>query len=971
MARHLNYNPGRDTIEYLDAITHGENRLYILDQLLISLRAEIGRPNHQHHLLIGPRGAGKTHLLRLLTAGRIPQEAGLAKAYLPLVMPEETSLRTPGDLLLKFVERLDKVLSDSSLTPSTEKRKARGICSTALTTAKAIRNPLERLNIMAEALDAAASALGKVLLPITENMDQIFYLGAQRSRQSTLDEQWALRRYLQETPHLFLIGAAPSIFGTVGDPDKPFYDFFRTHELQELTNDEVLEIIRLRFQQEIQNPGNDKLRSERVHCLLENFHQKAPHLRGLLAITGGLPRFTHLIYEVIVETDVDQVLDTLNHFLDDLTPYFQTRLDPRIFPQAEMDLLHTLALARGPRQPSELAEELYGVGTNEISELLSRLQERGLVKRAGRPGGKTVTWDLTEPVYRVWTQFRDHPEGQDLYHFLGEFVALLFNLDDIEKERKYLSDKLTKLGDQDSERKIINSRKRLLDEAYNSLSFDDIKNGSSKSNNNNIKDILIAEKLSSEFINKLNNEGNIGNIETSLQYLNKLHLLNNQFNRSIKIRMDYINGLASSIFYVGKEEYSEKGIEILNELRTLSKKYPTDSFTKKALANGFFNTINFYLKINSIDQSLILLEELRLLKNKNLKNKLIRHTFSKSLFNISNSTIKINDIENTLILLNELRLLVNKFPKDINLIHVFTSILVNAIHALRDKNDINKDLDLLNELRFFNKNNPTDKHIRNNFAYGLVNSIGSSRETEVIEKNMLILDELRKLNEENNNEPIIRRMLARGLFNMLNTARKYGDNNLSIILLNELRSLSTLFDKDAYISNSLSGALVNNIYHSGETDNFSQSMVFLDELRLVYKKFKRSDSIRKDFARGLNNIIIDSIKINNKKQIRKLLEELFHLLNENLNKDIEEIAKRSIFVYFFSLVSHIKAKDILSIKEDMSWIKIHIPNQIAEILQPMILAIDTLEKGEEQALAREPEEMRRVVRILLEQVEKE
>ena len=256
MARHLHYNPGRDSIEYLEAITCGENRLYILDQLLISLRAEIGRPNHQHHLLIGPRGAGKTHLLRLLTAGRIPLEPALAAAYLPVVMPEETPLRSPGDLFLKFVERLADLLREPPPDiPPDAARTARGLCMTALTTAKGIREPLERLEVMAGALDAVAIALGRIILPIAENMDQTFYLGAQRSRKGPLDEQWALRRHLQETPHIFLIAAAPSIFGAVGDPGKPFYDFFRTHELRELSNDEVLEIIRLRLEQEAATHG--------------------------------------------------------------------------------------------------------------------------------------------------------------------------------------------------------------------------------------------------------------------------------------------------------------------------------------------------------------------------------------------------------------------------------------------------------------------------------------------------------------------------------------------------------------------------------------------------------------------------------------------------------------------------------------------------------------------------------------------
>ncbi|MDR3555612.1 MAG: hypothetical protein P4L55_12720 [Syntrophobacteraceae bacterium] len=455
------------SVLYLEAITCGENRLQILDQLVIALRAEIGRPNHQHHLLIGPRGSGKTHLLRLLTAGRISTEKVLAEAYFPLVMPEETPVRSPADLFLKFVEKLADLLKEPPANMAPEAaRKARSLCVSGLMEAKGVRDAKDRLDLMAHILKGAAEALGRTLLPVAENMDQTLYLGAQRSRKGSMDEHWALRRHLSSTPHLLLIGAAPSMFAAVGDPGKPFYDFFRTHELRELSNNEVFEIIRLRLEYEAANPYSDAPRAGRVESLNKRLRQEESRLRGLLAITGGLPRFTHLVYEVIVDTDVQKVMDALNSFLDEMTPYFQQRLDPRFIPQPEIDLLHTLALARGPQQPTELADQLYGVQTNEVSELLGRLEERGLVKRAGRPGGRAVTWDLTEPLYRVWTQFRDNIANQEQYYLLAEFVALLFSRDEIEKERDWLSMEISCLADDSCGREGLHARKQLLDRAY-------------------------------------------------------------------------------------------------------------------------------------------------------------------------------------------------------------------------------------------------------------------------------------------------------------------------------------------------------------------------------------------------------------------------------------------------------------------------------------------------------------------------
>ena len=733
MARHLNYNPGRDSIEYLEAITCGENRLYILDQLLISLRAEIGRPNHQHHLLIGPRGAGKTHLLRLLSAGRIPLEPALAAAYLPVVMPEETPLRSPGDLFLKFVERLAELLDEPPCgIPLDAARAARGICMTALTTAKGIRAPLERLEVTAAALEAVAKTLERIILPIAENMDQSFYLGAQRSRTGPLDEQWALRRHLQETPHIFLIAAAPSLFGAVGDPDKPFYDFFRTHELRELSNDEVLEIIHLRLKQEAAAPNDDGMHMERVHCILDHFDEKSPQLRGLLAITGGLPRFTHLTYEVIVETNVDKILDTLNGFLDDLTPYFQQRLDPRFIPQAEIDLLHTLALARGPQQPTELAEELYGVQTNEISELLGRLQERGLVKRAGRPGGQAVTWDLAEPLYRVWTQFRDNPDGQDMYRLLGKFVALLFNRDEIAREREALAAKISVLPDGHDERKRFQSRKRLVDSAYESC----------------------------------------------------------------------------GVF--GALEMVSGDIAVAND-------------AGKAGANA---------------QSLALLEALR------------------------------------------------------------------------------------------------------------------------------------QLCLARPDEAPLRVQLAKGLFNAFNDAGEAGDSAQSLALLEELRQLCLAHPDEAPLRERLAKGLFNAIYDAGKAGDSAQSRALLEELRQLCLARPDEAPLRERLSKGLFNAIHDAGEAGDSAQGRALLEEMLELLARHQDESMEEIAQRAILNYGASLLYRMKNGDAAIAEEGMGWLETRLPHGMAELLRPMMLAKDVLAKGEEQALAREPEEVRRVVRMVLDNLKK-
>ena len=55
-------------------------------------------------------------------------------------------------------------------------------------------------------------------------------------------------------------------------------------------------------------------------------------------------------------------------------------------------------------------------------------------------------------------------------------------------------------------------------------------------------------------------------------------------------------------------------------------------------------------------------------------------------------------------------------------------------------------------------------------------------------------------------------------------------------------------------------------------------------------------------------------------------------------------------------------------RKGMRWLEARIPTHLSDFMRPMTLAMDVLEKGEEKALAREPEEVKRVVRMVIEKL---
>lgn len=421
IAAWMHYNPQRADPAVLDGITGGASRLALLDELMGTLRAEIGRKNHQHQLLVGPRGAGKTHLLRVL-AYRWRQHPALEAAWWPVVLPEEVAIRGPADLLGVVLEKLLKDLPTHV--------EARAPLLEARVALKGLPRGGDALEVADDALKKAAAVLGRSLVVVVENLDGVLYVGPGGSRSKAGDEQWALRKRLQSAAHILVIGAAPTHFGAASDAGAAFHGFFREHRVEGLPTAEVLSILEHRLEREA---GGDSERAGRAKELLRRMPERRGSLAGILRLTGGLPRFVHLIVDLLLDSEDGEVGDLMDRLLDEQTPLFQSRLDPRLVAPQELEALAELARADGPLRPAELARRVSISGA-EASVLLERLRERGLTRRAGRSGNAT-TWDVGEPLYRVWMAFREGGEPRSRMEALAGVVAALWDQEELEEKR--------------------------------------------------------------------------------------------------------------------------------------------------------------------------------------------------------------------------------------------------------------------------------------------------------------------------------------------------------------------------------------------------------------------------------------------------------------------------------------------------------------------------------------------------------
>ena len=435
----LFYSPSQCDPEKLFALDVGESRARVRETLLQAVVDDLGEVSHQHHLIIGPRGFGKTHLLTLL-AETLRTDRRTRNKVLPIQLAEEEVAAHPADLLIRIVERFISQLEGDRGDLGKRASRALSQARDRLERLMGKGDDAEALTLAHEVLEEISRTTRRLLVPIVENLDAILFTGAGGSKKA-LEPQWALRDLLQTSKGILLIAAAPAEFGEATEAAAPFYGFFRRHNLDELSPDEMIELFRKRLEVELAADCADSERRRRLLALRADFDARIPQLRGLLTLTGGLPRFGHLIFDILAETDVRSSFEMLRGFLDKQTPYFQTRLDPRLTPRGEAEVLDTIAMSPGPMRTGEIAAALRGVPPNQVASLLKRLMERGLVRKKRGRKRTDVRYDVSEPLFRVWRRFRTGRSEQRSIMLLAEIVAAMFSPDDLLDERKVLAER--------------------------------------------------------------------------------------------------------------------------------------------------------------------------------------------------------------------------------------------------------------------------------------------------------------------------------------------------------------------------------------------------------------------------------------------------------------------------------------------------------------------------------------------------
>ncbi|MFF3027376.1 tetratricopeptide repeat protein [Microbacterium sp. NPDC057944] len=378
------YTPSLLPGETLEALFVARERP--LGLIMDRVREAAASDVRNHSLLVGPRGAGKTHLLSLVahrTHGLIEAGARLQVSWLP---EDPWTIVSYGSLLRAILDHAGR-----HTDPGLKDREYEALL----------------VDLVREA---------GPLVVIVENLDQVLL-------QITPTGQSQLRHLLQTSEHLLVVASTTRLDRALTSSSEPFYNFFTTTHLEPFTVEEA----RLMLQTIARERGDDELATR-----LDSDEATA-RLRTIAHLAGGQPRLWSALADALTASGARGLIDTLLTRFDDLTPYYQEQLG-RLSGHQRLAVA-ALASADHPVHVAELSKSV-GIEKRSMAKTLGELRDLGWVRPTTSPFVKLVDarrtyYELAEPLARLSFQIKE-TRGEPL-RLVVDFLTAWFDPNDADR----------------------------------------------------------------------------------------------------------------------------------------------------------------------------------------------------------------------------------------------------------------------------------------------------------------------------------------------------------------------------------------------------------------------------------------------------------------------------------------------------------------------------------------------------------
>jgi tetratricopeptide (TPR) repeat protein len=363
----------------------------------------------KHHLMVAPRGFGKTSLLRRIAIA-VRADAELRARYIPLSFREEQHNVISLDVFWRNCLQ--------SLLEAREDEEAPAAELESIDQAWEQHSPRHALpreeqdgEPAWQEFNSRCTALGRRPLLLVDNLDSLL---------AGLDanHQWSLRRILQATDGPVLVAASSRYPDSTHDPAAAFYDFFRIQTLDRLDNAEVLHCLKSLAQH----------RGEPGKPVLDLLQRDPGRIAALNTLAGGNPRTLSVLYGVLESHMSADVLSQLSAMLDTFTSWYQARTDE--LPIQTRAVFDALALNWDPMTASALSEAT-GLTIQITSSQISRLEKLGFAEAVAlsRRGKGRSGYQVVERFFNIWYLMRNGPRrAKQSIKFLTVFLQSCFSV---------------------------------------------------------------------------------------------------------------------------------------------------------------------------------------------------------------------------------------------------------------------------------------------------------------------------------------------------------------------------------------------------------------------------------------------------------------------------------------------------------------------------------------------------------------
>ena len=378
---HSTFTPSESDGETLEFLFVAREPL--AGSVLEGIRESATSGNKHQRLLIGPRGIGKTHFVSLV-CHRVGSDHSLSERVWVAWLREDLYIAGYADFQLEILRRLAEEYKDQVLERAIE-----GVLD--------LIDPDAREAVLEKHL---ADFIGeKTLLLIMENLDDILVSlkdGGQKK----------LRAFIENHQSVTILATSTSLIDAVSQRKKTFFGFFRVNDLSPLNLNEAVELLtRL-----AERKGDTEL----VEAL--NSPMGYARIRAVHYLAGGNPRIYALFFDFLETDSLDDLERPFMKLIDDLTPYYQSRMD-RLAP-LQRRILDTLRRFSGAATVKKIARQAMNT-SQSISAQLGKLRELGYVLHVGSKGQHNY-YEMREPLMRLCLEVKEQRGRQ-----IGLFIQFL------------------------------------------------------------------------------------------------------------------------------------------------------------------------------------------------------------------------------------------------------------------------------------------------------------------------------------------------------------------------------------------------------------------------------------------------------------------------------------------------------------------------------------------------------------------